>query len=133
MATSRGRRVNRVRIHTLSGTPTYSIGLIEAERLKDAGELIDRGGKWSRTQVQLQSPLSPVNLTEADTRGVLMGERRALLRVKHWPLEHDRRNVTVIAGRGVWIPDADQERIAICSKLQEQASHAKRYAATARN
>lgn len=128
---ARGRRVNRVTIHTLSGTPICRMGLVEAERLKDAGELHQRAGYWSRTQPQLKSPLSPVNLTSSDMSGVVEGRRRSLLRVQNWPVEHDRRAVTVIAGRGIWIPDADA--IEMRSKLMQQASHAKRYAATARN
>lgn len=128
---ARGRRVNRVTVHTKSGTPIFRMGLVEAERLKDAGELTDRGGVWARTQFQLKSPLSPVNLTSADMDGVVMGRRRSLLRLKHWPTEHDRRNVTIIAGRGVWIPDAEASEMR--AKLCEQSHRASRYADAARN
>jgi hypothetical protein len=130
---ARGRRVNRVTIHTLSGTPVFRMGIVEAERLKDAGELHYNTftERWTRTQLQRKSPLSPANLTSADMHGVVERRRRALERVANWPVEHDRRAVTVIAGRGIWIPDADT--VELRSKLQEQASRAKRYANAARN
>ena len=125
------RHTNRVRIHTLSGTPTYSMGRVEAERLKDAGELRHSAGRWYRTELQRKSPLSPVNLTMADMHGVVENRRRSVLRLKHWPTEHDTRAVTIVAGRGIFVPN--EELGIIRAKLHEQASRARRYANVARN
>jgi hypothetical protein len=126
---ARGRRVNRVTVHTISGVATCRIGRVEAEQLREAGELYTSHGLYYWSKQQRQSPLSPVNLTSADMQGVVERRPRAIVRVKNWPLEHDRRAVTVIAGRGAWIPDA--ATIEIRSKLMQQQSHAKRYAANA--
>jgi hypothetical protein len=107
------------------------MGRVEAEDLRRGGELFTSNGKYYWSADQKQSPLSPVNLTSADMHGVVERRRRALQRVANWPVEHDRRSVTVIAGRGVWVPDA--EAATMRAKLAEQSHRARRYADASRN
>jgi hypothetical protein len=123
------------------------MGRVEAEALRKTGELGTSNGIYYWSNDQRQSPLSPVNLTSADMHGVVERRRRALERVQNWDKEFNRRSLTIIAGRGAWVPGlpkdaealkalgvkSEAERVELCSRLQEQASRAKRYANAARN
>ena len=130
---ARGRRTDRATIKS-SGRVLYRTSLRDADRRTHSGELHWCGNNtYTEIEAKSETPTSSVNLTEDDMQGVVNRLPRALNRVRHWPLVFNTRSLTIIAGRGAWVPDPSPDRIQACSKLMEQASRAKRYADTSRN
>jgi hypothetical protein len=131
---SRKLRGADVPIYDLNGFPKPPITLVQARRLVQNGEAIPstqlgsgelpgwKDNPWrSWPAIKLVRPLkedmqSPCSLTENDCHlvageaGKTIAAKRAEERLYNWPQEHDTRSVTIVAGRGAWIPDAELSR-----------------------
>ena len=113
---SKGRRPARATVKSAFSGRTYHISLQEADRRSGKGGDLEQTENRVFVEAVGHSGIecSPTILTDGDMHGVVQRHPRALRRFRNWHLEHDRRTVTVVAGR-IWVPD--QQASAIRAKL----------------